>query len=64
MTGDFPRLEATLITLQAWNKESQNFEISAVNARAVAIRIAAVVVALKDGGAQHGALSILPFLVK
>jgi hypothetical protein len=24
----------------------------------------AVIVALKDGGAQHGALSILPFLVK
>jgi hypothetical protein len=58
------RLEVTPIILQAQNKESENCEVSAVNARAVATRIAAVVVALKDGDAQYGALSILPFLVK
>jgi hypothetical protein len=64
MTHDSPRLEATPITLRARNKETENCEVSAMNARAVATRIAAVVVALKDGGAQHDALSILPFLVK
>jgi hypothetical protein len=64
MAHDSPRLEASPVTLRARNTVSENCEVSAVNARAVATRIAAVVVALKDGDAQYGALSILPFLVK
>jgi hypothetical protein len=64
MTHDSPRLETTRITLRARNKESENYEVSAANVRAVATRTVAVIVALKDDGAQHGALSILLFLVK
>jgi hypothetical protein len=57
-------LETTLITLRGRNKGSEIFGVSVVNARAVATKTAAVVVALKNGGAQYGAPSILLFLVE
>jgi hypothetical protein len=64
MTHDFPRLKTTPITLRERSKESETCGVSAANALAVATRTVAVIVALKDDGAQYGALSILLFLVK
>jgi hypothetical protein len=64
MAHDSLRLVTTLIISRARNKGSEIFGISVVNARAVVARTAAVVVALKNGGAQYGAPSILLFLVE
>lgn len=64
MAHKSPRLVKTLITSRAWNKVSEIFGVLVANARTVATRTAAVIVALRNGGAQVGALSIPLFPVE